>query len=171
MKALIIYRDVASAIRAKATLQSLRPSPGVAVRCEVRPWRVDMLEFPACATEALIEATDAHLILFTGGFPGPLPFWLMDWLGRWAGVRQVKDAALAATAGTNGNCLSPIMRSVLHQFALEHDLHFITGAKFAHEAERQFCEDTKETEVPWIQSIRPIYTPVFEPYQHWGINE
>ncbi len=132
-----------------------------------------MLKFPAAATEALIEARDAHLMLFAGGFPGSLPVWLLDWLARWAGVRQIKDAALAATAGTNGGTPSMMMRSVLRQFALEHGLPFIIGPKVVHEDERQFFEEeTNKSKVqPRIQFSRPIHTPLFESHQHWGINE
>ena len=143
MKALIIYREVASAIRANATLHSLKLSPSVTAGWEVLPWRMDMLKFPAAATEALIEARDAHLMLFAGGFPGSLPVWLLDWLARWTGVRQIKDAALAATAGTNGGTPS--------------------------DDERQFYEEeTNKSKVqPRIQFSRPIHTPLFESHQHW----
>ncbi len=172
MKALIIYQDIASAIKANATLRSLKLCQDAKIECEVLPWRMDMLKFPPAATEALIEASDAHLILFAGGFPGSLPFWLLDWLERWAGVRQIKDAALAATAGTNGDTPSTITKSALRQFARKHRLHFIVAANVVHEDQSQFYEDdSSDMKMRLrIQSL-PIHTPHLDSHQHWGINE
>src|SRR5271154_5711262 len=66
MKALIIYDDFYSAIKANASLQHSADKADLAVRWNIRPWRVDMLKFPPTADEALTEALDAHLIVLAG---------------------------------------------------------------------------------------------------------
>jgi hypothetical protein len=175
MKALIIYREVAFAIKANATLRGLRHCPDAKTECEVfevLPWRMDMLKFRAGATAALIEAIDAHLILFAGGFPESLPYWLLDWLEKWAGVRRIKDAALATTAGTSGDTPSTITKSALRQFARKHGLHFIIAANVVHEDKSQFYEDdTNDMKLRPGSQSPPIYTPHLESHQCWGINE
>jgi hypothetical protein len=156
MKALIFYQDFASAVKANAALQSLKLSTDTKVQWEVVPWRLDMLIFPPTRTEALVAAGDAHLMLFVGGLPQSLPFWLLDWLENWATARQVKDAALAVTAGTNEETPTLAAISELRQFATQHGLSFIMDSNIVRES--------------WIDPLS-IGTPSTEPYHRWGINE
>ena len=126
MKALIIYDDFYSAVKANSSLQHSAHKAGLAVRWSIRPWRVDLLKFPPTADEVLTEALDAHLIVFAGHSAQSLPFWLERWLEQWIKYRRIKDAALAVV-----NALSPKMRSLasakpdLFQFARRHDLNVI----------------------------------------------
>jgi hypothetical protein len=157
MKALIIYQDFASAMKANTTLQRLKLSADLRVDWEVIPWRMDMLRFPPTASEALITATGAHLLLFAGGIFESLPFWLQDWLREWAVTRKVKDAALAITAAANGGSASMAAMSLLRRFADEHDLSFIVDPN----------------DVPGVAGLNPhsIDALSIQPHRHWGINE
>ncbi|HXC36703.1 MAG TPA: hypothetical protein VNV43_12560 [Candidatus Acidoferrales bacterium] len=156
MKALIIYQDFASAVKANTALQNLTLPADTRVDWEVVPMRMEMLKFPPAATEALEAATDAHLVLFAGALSQSLPFWLLDWLQLWAAVRQVQDAIVAVTAGANGDAPALPVINALRQFAGQHGLSFIIGADTIHE--------------PWI-ARRAQAGPGFEAYRHWGINE
>jgi hypothetical protein len=156
MKALIIYQDFASAVKANTALQNLTLPADTRVEWEVVPIRMEMLKFPPTATEALVAATDAHLILFVGALSQSLPFWLLDWMQRWAAGRQVKDAVVAVTAGADGDAPTLPVIHVLRQFAGQNGLSFIIGADTIHE--------------PWIPR-RARGGPGFEAYRHWGINE
>lgn len=156
MKALIIYQDFASAVKADTALQNLTLPADTRVEWEVVPMRMEMLKFPPTATEAVVAATDAHLVLFVGALSQSLPFWVLDWLQRWAAVRQVKDAVVAVTAGANGDAPALPVIHALREFAGQHGLSFIMGADTIHE--------------PWI-TRRAQEARGFEAYRHWGINE
>jgi hypothetical protein len=152
MKALIIYQDFASAMKANSTLQKLKLSPDTKIDWEVVTWRMEMLRFPPTATEALIAAADAHLVLFAGGMPESIPFWLLDWLREWAATRQIEAAAIAVTAAANGDAPFATAISALRQFATEHDLGFIVDPDIVARAAR-------------------IDAPSDQAFRHWGINE
>src|SRR5271167_3717228 len=126
MKALIIYDDFYSAIKANASLQHSAHKADLAVRWNIRPWRVDMLKFPPTADEALTEALDAHLIVLAGHSAQSLPFWLERWLKQWAKYRRIKDAALAVViAGSSEALSSASAKPDLSRFARRHDLRVI----------------------------------------------
>jgi hypothetical protein len=122
MKALIIYGDFHSAVKANATLLYSAHKADCAVQWNIRPWRVDMLKFPPTADEAL----DAHLIVFAGHSTHSLPFWLERWLEQWAKHRRIKDAALAVVnAGSSEALSSASTKPDLSRFAKRHDLNVI----------------------------------------------
>lgn len=82
MKALVIYDDFASAAKANAMLHRATHQVDAIMHWNIRPWRVDLLKQPRRANEALMEAADAHLIVFAGHQAQSLPFWLQGWLER-----------------------------------------------------------------------------------------
>jgi hypothetical protein len=125
MKALIIYYDFASAAKANAALQFSGQYPDVSVQWNISPWRIDLLKFPPTAEEALADAADAHLIVFAGGHNESLPFWLQDWLEKWAQSRLVKDVALAVVREGNADESPNWAMPELAEFATRHGLHFI----------------------------------------------
>jgi hypothetical protein len=125
MKALIIYYDFASAAKANAALQFSGQYPDVNVQWNISPWRADLLKFPPTAEEALADAADAHLIVFAGGHAESLPFWLQDWLEKWAQDRLVKDVALAVIREGNADETPSRAMPELAAFAARHGLHFI----------------------------------------------
>jgi len=126
MKALIIYDDFYSAVKANATLTHSAHKAGVAEQWDIRLWRVDMLKFPPASDEALTEALDAHLIVFAGQSAQSLPFWLERWLEQWTKYRQINDAALAVVHAGRPKTLSVgSAKSDLSKFARRHDLNII----------------------------------------------
>lgn len=126
MKALIIYHDFASAAKANAALQRSARNADFTALWKVRPWRVDMLRFPPTAEEALIDAVDAHLIVFAGGSAERLPFWLLNWLEHWAKCRQIEGASLAAIDSKRNDTFATPAATELANFAKRHSLCFIT---------------------------------------------
>jgi hypothetical protein len=125
MKALIIYRDVTSAAKANAILQRSFHSSDFSVQWNIKPYRMEMLKFPPNAQMALADATDAHLLIFAGCNAQFFPFWLHDWLERWAKVRQIKDVALAVFQNASSDPLSQSGIPELLSFADRHGLDFL----------------------------------------------
>ena len=153
MKALIIYQNFASAIKANTALQNLKlpAGTGTGAGWEVVPVRMEMLKLPPTTTQALIAATDAHLVLFVGASSHSLPSWVLDWLQRWVAVRQIKDAIVAVSAGTYGDAPAlPVLRA-LRQFAGKHGLRFIMSPEVIHQ--------------PWIGKCAR------DSCSQWGIDE
>ena len=133
LKALIIYQNFASAIKANTALQNLKLPADTGADWEVVPVRMEMLKLQPTATQALMATMDARLVFFVGAFSQSLPFWVLDWLQRWAAVRQVKDAVVAVNAGAYGDAPAlPVIRA-LRQFAGDHGLNFIIGAEIVHQ--------------------------------------
>jgi hypothetical protein len=130
MKALIIYDDFYSAVKANASLQHSAHKADCIVQWNIRPWRVDMLKFPPTADEALTEALDAHLIMFAGHSAQSLPSWLERWLEQWAKFRRVKDAVLSVVNAESSKMLSlASAKPDLSRFAKRHDLNVIFDDK------------------------------------------
>jgi hypothetical protein len=125
MKALIIYDEFASAARANATLQHSTRNLGFSVHWTIMPWPVDLLQFPPTAQEALTEAMDAHLIVFTGCIAQSPPSWLLNWLEQWARHRRIEDAALAVVGLGDAKGLCSAEKPDLSEFAERHDLSVI----------------------------------------------
>ena len=125
MKALILYNDFDSAAKANAALQRSAQNVDLAVRWNVRPWRVDLLRFPQTADEALTDAIDAHLIVFAGKSAQPLPYWLIHWLEHWAKCRQIEGASLAAIDSKCIDTFATPAAMELASFAKSHRLSFI----------------------------------------------
>jgi hypothetical protein len=156
MKALIIYQNFASAMKANAALQNLKLNSDTRVGWEVVPVRMEMLKFPPATTEALLAAIDVHLVLFIGSFSQALPHWVLDWLQRWAAARQVKDAVIAISTGAYGGVPALRVIRALRQFAGESGLSFIVSPEIVHG--------------PWIAQ-RAGEASASESCRHWGINE
>jgi len=125
MKALIIYDDFTSAAKANGALQRSAHHLNTSIKWNVRPWRLDMLNFPPTAEEAIDEAIDAHLIIFAGLNDQHLPAWLIDWLEHWAKCRRIDEAALAVIDGGTKHTTSPLAMTEICQFAERRGLAFI----------------------------------------------
>ncbi len=131
MKALIIYRDINSAAKANSVLINSAHQPGIDIEWNVRPWRVDMLKFPPTASEALFDAVDAHILVFAGDCSQSFPFWLEEWLERWAKNRQIVDPALATVSFTFPEDAKALAMSDLNRFAIRHGLRVVRGDQSA----------------------------------------
>ena len=173
MKALIIYQNFASAAKANATLQDAARYPDVSVEWNIRPWRVDMLKFPPTAAEALVDATDAHLIVFAGDCARSFPHWLQDWLEQWAGCRQIETAGLAVFGIGNADKLSLTATSDLSKFAKHHGLSVIfddrPAVKHVSPFPPEFLLDPMASESLILPQT--LDRQISAAYRGWGINE
>ena len=125
MKAFIVYADFASVANANATLRRVGDSDDVRIRWVTKCCQVDVLREPGPFEKALIDAADAHLILFAARHSQFIPSWICDWLKRWAVLRQIQDAALAVIG--DGTSLTLPVNSELILLAEQLGLNFITG--------------------------------------------
>jgi hypothetical protein len=170
MKALVIYDDFACAEKANAALQYSAQNADVRLQWNIRPWRADMLKFPAIAEEALTEAMDAHLIMFVGRRVQLLPFWLKDWLEHWVKSRLIKDAALAAIGAGNAEAVSS--QSDLSQFARRHGSTVIFDDHGVIE-DSLFQTVSFQKPEPDVSLFMPLTLDkgTQDSYRGWGINE
>ena len=125
MKALIIYDNIASALKANNLLRNTANRTGVRFDWEINLWHVNMLRFESVANEALREATDAGLIVFAIRRTHALPVWLIDWLEQWATLRHTPDAALAVIRDVNAKATLAQAIFDLSQFARRYGLSII----------------------------------------------
>jgi len=178
MKALIIYRDVTSAAKANAILQRSFHSSDFSVQWKIKPYRVEMLKFPPNAQMALADAADAHLLIFAGCNAQFFPFWLHDWLERWARVRQIKDVALAVFQNANLDPFSQSEIPELLSFADRHGLDFLfddNPATSPIPAKKElFCVEDRMQETD--TAINPISPPALNTktraaYRGWDIAQ
>jgi hypothetical protein len=126
MKALIVYDDFATTVKANAALQHSARYSDVSVQWNITFWRVDMLKCSASAETALTEAIDTHLIVFVGRCAQSPPSWLGHWLEHWAKCRQIEDAALAVYCEGGSDSLLLPLALELSQFATRHGLNIIS---------------------------------------------
>src|SRR6267142_2645756 len=104
LNAIILYDDFEHGLYSKAMLEGAANHASGAIRWRVWSWQFDMLVAPA-ATDALMAATTAHLIVLAVRNQAGLPSWMPDWLELWASGRRVPDAVLAISEGERGNRL------------------------------------------------------------------
>jgi hypothetical protein len=127
MNAVVIYRKCDAARKATALLKRASDRADEGMPCSVKPWRVDLLNWPQLAGEALRDAAEAHLLLFALGTDREPTSHLMNWLEAWAARRQVADAALAVFDVDGGDTLSAMAPKALSEFAGRHGLGLILG--------------------------------------------
>ena len=120
MKALIVYDDATCAATTNAILHRAADRADISVKWDIRPWRLNMLRFTPTAEEAMSDAADAHLIVFAIRNTRSLPTWLMNWLERWAVLRQSPGTALAIIG-----CGTAEASVAMRQFARRFGLSFI----------------------------------------------
>jgi hypothetical protein len=125
MKALIFYEDIVGAANTRAILNRVAHRADIAVKWDISPWRLGLLEFQRTAELALRDATDAHLIVFTNRFAAGLSAELTEWLEKWATLRHVPDAAIAIIGDGTSKASSAPATSELSQFTRRHGLSFI----------------------------------------------
>ena len=177
MKALIIYQNLASAVKVSSALQRAGQRADVSVQWIIRPWRVDLLKFPPSAEEALADAVDTHLIVFAGGIKRSLPFWLQHWLEHWTQRRQIRDAALAIFSEGIADALSISATRELLNFATCHGLDFIfddraTVAPSSSEDRSSFSEGRLRECQLSLSLLLPqtLDTKRRDAYRGWGIT-
>jgi hypothetical protein len=125
MKAIIFYDDFEFVARAKAALQRIGCRPDISARWIIKSWPVPSSNQAALAEKTLADGANAHLIVIPAQRVHPLPFWLHDWLERWAPVRQIKDAAVAVTGDGMNEGLTTTVSAELTLLVRKHGLNLI----------------------------------------------
>lgn len=149
IKVTIIYDEFSSAAKASVALRRVAYRAHADEQLDINTCRVDMLKLPDAAEEALMEAADAHLIVFAGGFVQRLTPWLQAWLERWAVCRQVREVALAITGNENAGAPPELAAPELFQFAQKHGLNFIFNYSVVNElGPALFMNHLKEYRLP-----------------------
>lgn len=173
MKAIILSDDPAFASNAASTLARLGRQAGVNVHWTTKSWSISALQEPAVAENALVEASNAHLILFPEYRVHSLPHWICDWLAHWASVRTIRDAAVGVIKGENtANFAAPTF-SELSRFTREHGLTFIVDEnRPAKKSVRLPVQFPSERMVALhIAQTNPVVLATPVSHRGFGINE
>jgi hypothetical protein len=173
MNAMIIYDKGDSARQASALLKRASDRADEATQWDFSAWRVDMLEHPLLAEEALEHGVEVHLIMLAVAPQKELPPVLLKWLETWAARRQVEDAALALFNGDQDDRLSATATPALLEFTGRHGLSLIAGAVSpADNKPPGLRQPLIEPEM--AEPARTGYSqsrPSWAGCEHWGINE
>lgn len=173
LKAVIVYDHFEGAAETNALLEDAARRIALGEHWDVNPWRLDVLQFQPAAQAALVEAADAHLMVFALRSLDSLPVWLVDWLEAWVAVREVHDVALAVLGGGNKDAFASSAIGELREFARRHDLGFIfdDGQAIADEADHILghLHERQVTVTPTLRQI--LEQSEHNYYPHWGLNE
>jgi len=173
MKALIIYDDVSRAVNTNAILHRVAHRADMAVNWDIRPWRLNMLKPPATAGLALRDAVDAHLIVFAVRRINKLHVWLMNWLERWATLRQTPDAALALVGDGTSKASTAPATVAMARFARQNGLSFFFNNHGETHDKPAFPDASRNEEISYVSPPSPPGRPAPNSFAHfaWGINE
>jgi hypothetical protein len=127
MKAVIISDDPAFASYATSTLSRVGRQAGVEVHWTTKSWPIDALKEPVLAEKALIDASDAHLILFSAHRIHSLPDRIFNWLAGWAAKRTIQDAAVGVISDEKSARFAASTFPELSSFVRVHGLSLIVN--------------------------------------------
>jgi hypothetical protein len=173
LKAAVIYDDFDFAARAAALLERVAIRADEAMKWDIKPWRLDVLQEPALADAALDETADADAILVALRKAPSLRDELMGWLESWAIKRQTEDTAIMMFCPEGNTASTPLWRE-LKEFAKGHGLPFLGSSnlrdagnsmEFVHQLWQQ--KQPPHPVVPTLES----FAESAHPSGHWGINE
>jgi quercetin dioxygenase-like cupin family protein len=173
MKTLIIYNDVASAVRANAALQNSARNTDLAVRWNAHFWQIDMLQFSANAKDALRDALDAHLIVIAAPSAKSSALWLLNWLEHWGNCHQIKEAALALMGDESPDFLGTPAVDNFSRLTRRHGLGLILADSRSGKDQLNFIERSLNEKK--LLACKPALFmqdgQIQQPYECWGINE
>jgi len=127
MKAVVFSDNTAFATKVASTLARVGRQARVNVEWKAKLWPINALNESALADNALVEALDAHLILFSRHRARSLPGCVFDWLGRWAAGRTIQDAAVGVIEDEISARSPASSFPELSAFAREHGMSFIVN--------------------------------------------
>ena len=173
IKALIIYEDFDSAVRANVALQHSARNVDFAVQWNVNPWRIDLLQFSPTAEAALTDASYAHLIIIASCSGKSSAFWFQDWLEHWAKCHQIEGAALALFGVGYSDGLAASAIREFSSIARRHGLSLIFGDDRSRKEQLNFIERSLNGQkLLASKSVMPILDEqARHPHSCWGINE
>ena len=173
LKAAVIYDDFDFAARAAVLLERVAIRADEAMKWDVKPWRLDVLQEPSLADAALGETADADLIVIALRKTPLLPDELRGWLESWAMKRQTRDTAMMAFCPEENAASTPLWRE-LKEFAERHGLPFLGNRILRDDgASMAFVHGLWQQKQP-PQPVVPTFESFAEsphPSGHWGINE
>lgn len=103
-KAVIVYDHLETMLLANQLLRGVPPPrPDFAGDWIVNSWQFDLLEQRHEAESALIETSDANLMIVALSDAKALREWPEAWLTRWVSVREYTDAALVLMLNRTAN--------------------------------------------------------------------
>ena len=94
MKALLVYEDFASAVKAHSAVRNSAMAAGLDDQWEIVPWRMELLSSSESAAEALVQGLDADLLILAGQLSFSVSPLIEKWIRNWAASRHVANAAL-----------------------------------------------------------------------------
>ena len=127
MKAVIISDDPVFASYASSTLARVGRQAGLNVHWTTKSWRINALKEPASAEKALVEASDAHVILFPAQQAHSLPDCIFTWLARWAARRIIQDAAVGVISDEKSASFATPLFPELSSFVRVHGLSLLVN--------------------------------------------
>ncbi len=173
MKAVILCDDFSLFAKAYATLQRMGCRSDVNAQWTIKSWPINVLSQACKAEKTLVEAADTHLVIIPARHARSLPFWLRDWLQRWAALRQIEDAALAVIGDCADAGLTNGVSPELTLFIRKHGLKLITeeGVVKADGVKLPVRFSLgRELSLP-VEPLRVAYAMTCDAYRGFGINE
>ena len=173
LKAAVVYDDFDFAARAAALLERVAIRTDEAMKWDVKPWGLDVLQEPSLANAALNETADADLIVVALRKTPSLPDELMGWLESWAMERQTENTAMMVFCPEENAASTPLWHS-LKEFAEWHNLPFLGSHNLRDDGNPiNFVHRLWQRKQP-PQPVGPTFESFAEsahPSGHWGINE
>lgn len=172
LKAVILCDDFAFVGRIANTLQRIGRRADVNTQWTTVSAPLNALHHPEAAETILIDAADAHLVVIPAYRARSLSFSLRQWLQRWAAIRQIHSAALAAIDDSPNGALAKIVDVELELFAREHGLNLLADTASAPPiAPKISVRFSREREQPLTVDRLPREIGSYESFRAAGINE
>lgn len=93
MKAVIIYEDSSTGLRAKCFVDQMANQFQAPTRPALHLWRADLLRVPLFTEQAAIEGSVADIVLFSLHDGGEADELLEEWLNRWIDHKEDRPYA------------------------------------------------------------------------------
>jgi len=125
------------------------------------------------AEKILVESADTHLIVIPRRRAHSTPLWLLEWLERWAAVRQIPDAAVAVIEDGDHTDMTNTVSPELTLLVQKHGLNLITdNGATANDAAQIFVRLLREAEPPIsLQRSYSANMVTGDSFRGLGINE